>query len=63
MALGFDPEKLPVLGLDSHLPAVASANFSPAAIRRRFGAPPAWEPEIKVERRFSQRRSTPASVL
>jgi 8-oxo-dGTP pyrophosphatase MutT (NUDIX family) len=63
MALTFKPEDLPVLGLDSHLPAVAAANIVPAALRRRFAAPPAWEPEIKVERRFGERSAAPASVL
>ncbi len=63
MPLAFDPEALPALGSDSHLPAVAAANIAPAAIRERFGAPPAWEPEIKVERRFVDRAAAAASVL
>ena len=63
VALAFDPEALPVLGSDSHLPALAPANIAPAAIRARFGAPPAWEPEIKVERRFVDRAAAAASVL
>jgi len=50
----FDPESLPVLGADSHLPAVPAASFV---------APPAWQPEIKVERRFIEREDTNASVL
>ena len=63
MPLAFDPEALAVLGSDSHLPAVAAANIVPAAIRARFGAPPAWEPEIKIERRFVDRAAAAASVL
>jgi 8-oxo-dGTP pyrophosphatase MutT (NUDIX family) len=63
MALTFIPEDLPVLGLDSHLPAVAARNIAATAIRDRFGAPPMWEPEIKVERRFVDRPETAASVL
>jgi 8-oxo-dGTP pyrophosphatase MutT (NUDIX family) len=59
----FDPESLPVLGVDDHLPAVPSANFSAPAMRRRFASPPAWEPEIKVERRFIERDPAHASVL
>ena len=35
----------------------------PAAMRQRFIAPPAWEPELKVEPRFVDREATPASVL
>jgi 8-oxo-dGTP pyrophosphatase MutT (NUDIX family) len=32
-------------------------------MRQRFVAPPSWEPEIKVERRFYAREATHASVL
>ena len=32
-------------------------------MRQRFVVPPAWQPEIKFERRFVERESTPASVL
>ncbi|MEP7300335.1 MAG: CoA pyrophosphatase [Caldimonas sp.] len=63
MALLFDPQDLPVLGRDAHLPAVAVGSIAAAAIRSRFGAPPAWEPEIKAERRFVDRAPAAASVL
>ena len=63
MALSFNPEDLPVLGLDSHLPAVDAERIAPAAIRLRFGAPPAWEPEIKTEKKIVERTPAPASVL
>jgi 8-oxo-dGTP pyrophosphatase MutT (NUDIX family) len=63
VALPFKPENLPVLGLDSHLPPVAAANIVAAAIRLRFVTPPAWEPEIKVERRVTDRAAAAASVL
>jgi 8-oxo-dGTP pyrophosphatase MutT (NUDIX family) len=59
----FDPQSLPVLGVDTHLPALASASIDPAALRRRFATPPLWEPEIKVERRFVERETAHASVL
>jgi 8-oxo-dGTP pyrophosphatase MutT (NUDIX family) len=59
----FDPESLPSLGADDHLPAVPSTSIDPAAMRRRFVAPPTWQPEIKVERRFVEREETHASVL
>ncbi|MGZ8259274.1 MAG: CoA pyrophosphatase [Caldimonas sp.] len=61
--LPFDPEGLSVLGADAHLPAVAPASIDPAAMRRRFGAPPDWQPEIKVERRIVEREAAHASVL
>jgi len=63
MALAFNPEDLPVLGLDAHLPPVAAARIVPAAIRLRFGAPPVWQPEIRVELRFIERAPAAASVL
>lgn len=63
MALSFNPEDLPVIGLDSHLPAVDAASILPAAIRLRFVAPPAWQPEIKVEKRIIDREPAAASVL
>jgi 8-oxo-dGTP pyrophosphatase MutT (NUDIX family) len=59
----FDPESLPALGTDAHLPAVASASIEAAAVRQRFVAPPEWQPEIKVEQRFVEREDTHASVL
>ncbi len=59
----FDPESLPVLGIDDHLPAVSSTTFSPAAMRRRFAAPPSWQPEIHAERSFVEREPAHASVL
>jgi 8-oxo-dGTP pyrophosphatase MutT (NUDIX family) len=59
----FDPQSLPVLGVDTHLPALASASIDPVALRRRFAEPPLWEPEIKVERRFVEREAAHASVL
>ena len=63
MPLDFVPEDLPVLGLDSHLPAIGAAVIAPAAMRQRFGSPPLWEPEIKVERARVDRQPTAASVL
>jgi 8-oxo-dGTP pyrophosphatase MutT (NUDIX family) len=59
----FDPQTLPVLGVDRHLPAPASASIDPAALRSRFATPPLWEPETKVERRFVEREAAHASVL
>ena len=59
----FDPESLPVLGSDSHLPPIPASSIDPAAMRQRFVMPPAWQPEIKFERRIVTRESTHASVL
>jgi 8-oxo-dGTP pyrophosphatase MutT (NUDIX family) len=63
VALSFNPEDLPVLGLDDHLPPVDAASILPAAIRLRFVTPPAWQPEIKVEKRIIDRVPAAASVL
>lgn len=64
MALLFDPERQPVLGADAHLPPIGADAVAPEALRQRFLAPPAWAPEIAVERRFSvERKPALASVL
>ncbi len=63
MALSFNPQELPVIGVDRHLPVVAASELVPIALRRRFQAPPVWTPEITVERRFTEREPTHASVL
>ena len=63
MALSFDPQKLPVIGVDDHLPAVAPRHLQADALRRRFAAPPLWTPEIKTEHRYTDRAPAHASVL
>ena len=59
----FDPRKVPVVRVDTHLPAIDSAEFGAAALQQRFQAPRLWVPEIVEEPRFSDRTPTPASVL
>jgi len=63
MALSFDPQALPVLGVDDHLPKVTSNHLLTDALRQRFTTPPAWTPEIRAEWRFSERAPAHASVL
>jgi 8-oxo-dGTP pyrophosphatase MutT (NUDIX family) len=63
MALNFDPQRLPVIGVDDHLPAVAPGELLTDALRKRFVAPPIWTPEIKTEPRFTERTPAHASVL
>jgi 8-oxo-dGTP pyrophosphatase MutT (NUDIX family) len=63
MPLSFNPQELPVLGIDDHLPAIRPEELQADALRRRFRSPPAWAPEIAVERRFNEREPTHASVL
>lgn len=59
----FDPRAVPVAGVDVHLPAVQPDALGPAALRRRFAAPPAWEPEVWAEPKFADREPARASVL
>jgi 8-oxo-dGTP pyrophosphatase MutT (NUDIX family) len=63
MALRFDPEALPVIGVDHHLPAVSAAQLSPDALRQRFVSPPDWTPEASQERLRVERAPAPAAVL
>ena len=59
----FDPMHAPVLGIDTDLPAVDAARLSEQALRQRFAAPPAWQPESMVEKKFSNRVPSQAAVL
>jgi 8-oxo-dGTP pyrophosphatase MutT (NUDIX family) len=63
MSLSFNPQELPVIGIDDHLPSIADAELQAPALRRRFLQPPTWAPEVLVERRFVDRDPTHASVL
>ncbi|MDN3545957.1 MAG: CoA pyrophosphatase [Roseateles asaccharophilus] len=59
-----NPQAVPVTGVDTHLPAVPAAVLSPAALRQRFAAQPAWQPEIAGDgARFAQREPAAAAVL
>jgi 8-oxo-dGTP pyrophosphatase MutT (NUDIX family) len=59
----FDPRTVPVLGIDTHLPAVTTAALLPMALRDRFRHPPRWEPEVRFEPKFAEREPARASVL
>jgi 8-oxo-dGTP pyrophosphatase MutT (NUDIX family) len=63
MALSFDPQKLPIVSVDDHLPALTADVLRSAAVRQRFLMPPVWTPEIKTEPRFFERAPAHASVL
>lgn len=58
-----DPEAVPVLGTDHHLPAVGAGASTAQALRQRFVAPPAWQPETRIEPRFVDRPPADAAVL
>lgn len=59
----FDPRQVPVISVDTGLPAVPAPRLRPDALRRRFMSPPAWQPEMRIERPFSRRGATRAAVL
>ena len=59
----FDPRAVPVAGIDAHLPAVPEHALTPDALRQRFRSSPRWEPEIWMEKRFTDRQPAHASVL
>jgi 8-oxo-dGTP pyrophosphatase MutT (NUDIX family) len=61
--LSFDPQALPIIGIDDHLPPVADSELLTAALRQRFAAQPSWHPEIKTEHRYNDREPAHASVL
>ncbi|MDE1950313.1 MAG: CoA pyrophosphatase [Burkholderiales bacterium] len=60
-----NPHAVPVAGVDDHLPAVAPERLTAAALRARFAAPPAWQPEFRGDGAAwaSQRVPSAASVL
>jgi len=58
-----DPQSVPVVGTDEHLPAVSADRLAPDALRARFAAPPLWEPEIVGDGRLFEREPAHASVL
>lgn len=63
MALTLDPRAVPVASTDAHLPPVSRAQLTAEALRARFAHPPAWEPEIWLERKFADRAPADAAVL
>lgn len=63
MALILDPQQVPVIGVDDHLPPVPAERLHPGRLRERFGAPPPWQPEVLSERRLGERQPAQASVL
>ncbi|WP_157267672.1 CoA pyrophosphatase [Azohydromonas aeria] len=58
-----DPQAVPVIGMDEHLPAVAPAQLTSAALRRRFAHPPPWQPETRADGREGLPVKAEASVL
>ena len=59
----FDPARVPITGIDNHLPPISRALLQPSALRMRFAQPPDWKPELFSEKQFSDRALVQASVL
>jgi 8-oxo-dGTP pyrophosphatase MutT (NUDIX family) len=58
-----DPESVPLVGRDDHLPPVAADRLQPRALRQRFQTPPGWSPEFPGDGRLIEREPAAASVL
>ena len=58
-----DPQAVPVVGTDAHLPAVDPQRLGAAALRERFAALHAFEPEIAGDAALVQRDPSSAAVL
>ena len=59
-----NPEAIPVIGIDEHLPAVPAERLTPESLRERFARPPAWELEIPGDGGlFATRPPAAAAVL
>jgi len=63
MPLTFNPQDIPVVAIDDHLPALDILVMQAQALRARFTTPPSWEPEFQLERRLVERHPAHASVL
>ncbi len=59
----FDPRKVAVAGIDSHLPQIAAKALQPQALRQRFQHQPIWQPEVREELPYAQRTPMRAAVL
>ncbi|MBY4597030.1 CoA pyrophosphatase [bacterium BD-1] len=59
----FDPRRVPVTGIDAHLPAVPPGRLTSEGLRQRFRSPPDWQPEVRFEPKFEDRPPAPAAVL
>ena len=58
-----DPQAVPVIGTDAHLPAVDPVRLTPEALRQRFVLPPPWQAEIPGDTGPIEQQLMPASVL
>ncbi|MDB5878528.1 MAG: hypothetical protein JWQ41_1942 [Variovorax sp.] len=59
----FDPRAVPVVRVDSDLPAIPPERMTREALRTRFARPPIWTPELRREPRMGNRSPAQAAVL
>ena len=59
----FDPHRVPVVAVDSALPAVELQRLTAQALRERFAHPPQWTPEVRREPKLDGRMPAKAAVL
>ena len=59
----FDPRSVPVVAVDSALPAVEPRRLTAQALRERFANPPQWTPEVRREPKLDGRVPAKAAVL
>jgi 8-oxo-dGTP pyrophosphatase MutT (NUDIX family) len=57
-----DPRAIPVRGNDAHLSPIAIDRMAPAALRRRFAAPPPWSTEFSGDGRLFNQERAPAQA-
>jgi len=58
-----DPRQVPVIGIDSALPAVPESELGADALRARFASPRDWTPELRREPKMTDRAPAQAAVL
>ncbi len=58
-----DPQAIPVVGTDHHLPAVDPARLTPAALRQRFETVQGWKAHIRGDAGSDPNGLSAASVL
>lgn len=59
----FDPQSVPAVRVDHHLPPVPQGRLTAQALRDHFAQPPPWTPEIVRELRLPGRQPAEAAVL
>ncbi len=59
----FDPQRVPALRVDHHLPPVPGERLTAQGLRDHFARPPVWKPEIVRELPLPGRQPAEAAVL